>query len=214
MSGDRGKQKSLAKHKKKRELARKKEDQRRLAAPSLTESLIRRASTFPHGPTYISSTWRDESEAMPPLVSVVVTRQMPDGTLLPAVALVDRTCLGIKNGFPSRPVTRFELEGLLARIGESQGGMEACELLVAQSVVYHALDYARSLGFQPNRDFAEPLFGPRPDALLMTPHARPERPIYVSGPDDDVELILAQLNKVVGPGNYKMMAALTPALPG
>jgi hypothetical protein len=214
MSGDRGRQKSLAKHKKKRELVKKKEAQRRLAAPSLAESLIRRASTLPHGPTYISSNWSDDSQSIPSLVSIVVTRQMPDGTLMPGVALVDRTCLGVKNGFVGRPVTRSELDGFLARMDEAQGGMEACELLVAQSVVFHALDYARSLGFQPNPDFSEPFFGPRPDALLATPYCRPEKPIYVSGPDDDVGFVLAQLNKVVGPGNYELTAALTPGLLG
>ncbi len=37
--------------------------------------------------------------------------------------------------------------------------MVPCELAVAQSIVYNALDYAASLGFEPHPDFPEPLFG-------------------------------------------------------
>jgi hypothetical protein len=210
MPADRGHQKSLAKHKKKRELAKKTAQQRRLSAPSATELLMRKALTYPQGPTYISSNWRDTSELMPPLVSVVVTRQLPDGTLVPGVAMVDRTCLGVKNAFMGRPVARVELDEFLERMSEAHGGMEPCDLLLAQSVVYHALDYARSLGFLPNPDFPEPLFGPRPTALLATPYHKPERPIYVSGPDDDAAMILAQLDKAVMPGNYEVSAGVTP----
>jgi len=137
---------------------------------------------------------------------VLVTRNGPSSIVVPALALCDRTCLGIKNAFVAKPILDVELGPMVARIGAAhQAGMMECDPLLAQSVVFHALDYARSLGFAPHKDFPEPLFGPRPANLLETPLGRPERPIYVSGPDDRVAQILAHLDATVGPGNYGFM---------
>ncbi len=123
--------------------------------------------------------------------------------MVPSIALVDRTCLGVKNAFVAKPIAEVELPAMLAQMGSTHpGGMVPCDWLVAQSVVLHAVDYARSLGFAPHRDFPEPLFGPRPEALLDTPLAHPARPFYVSGPDDAVARVIAQLDAAVGPGNY------------
>ena len=64
---------------------------------------------------------------------------------------------------------------------------------------------SRSLGFEPHPDFHEPAVGPRPAQLLDTPFARPSRPYYVSGPDDDAEAILRRLDRSVGRGNYDFL---------
>jgi hypothetical protein len=144
---------------------------------------------------------------MPSLVTVVLTRRLPSGQLLPLMALVDRTCLGLKNGIISPPIADWQLPALLQRIGGPYGGMEPCEPLVAQSVIFHAVDYARSLGFSPHPDLPLSLLGPRPEQLVDTPLCRPEQPIYVSGPDDNVPRILATLDRAVGRGNYRMLAA-------
>jgi len=194
-------QKRQEKHKKRRELARRRDQDRaaRLALPTNKTRLIQRASSFPHGPAFISPEWRESSDAIPGLVSIVVTRRAPSGLLVPGLALVDRTCLGVKRGFVGRPATPLELMDFLNEMARGHGDdMEQCDLLVAQSVLYHALDFARSLGFAPDPDFPEPLFGPRPEALLDTPRARPSRPIYVPGPDDDELAIVAKLHRAVG----------------
>ena len=195
-----GHQRQQEKRKKRRELARRREKDRaaKLALPTGPMKLIQRASTFPHGPTFISPEWRDEGADLPGLVSIVVTRVAPSGVLVPGFALVDRTCLGVKNGFVSRPEDPMHLRGLLDVIEKAHGAIEPCDLLVAQSVLYHAIDFADSLGFAPHRDFPELLFGPRPQVLLDTPLARPPRPLYASGPNDDVARILGQLRLAVG----------------
>ena len=195
-----GKQKRQEKHKKRRELARRRDRDRAtsLALPRSEARLIHRASSFPHGPSFISPEWRDLSEDFPGLVSILVTRRAPGGVLVPGFALVDRTCLGVKNGFVGRPANPLELIDFVAEIAEAHGDMEQCDVLVAQSVLYHAIDFARSLGFAPHRDFPEPLFGPRPEALLDTPLSRPSRPVYVPGPNDDVSRIIRQLDRAVG----------------
>jgi hypothetical protein len=93
----------------------------------------------------------------------------------------------------------------LSRRGDT---LVPCEPLVAQSVVFHALDYAHGLGFSPHPDFARALFEPRPAVLLDTPGAHPERPMYCSGPNDDVASIRRRLDEAVGPGNYDFLIEL------
>jgi len=206
MPASHGKQKQREKQKKKREAARRKQ----AARPNLLDvgqaAIVREAALLPVGPCFISSDWRDADRARPRLVSVVVTRKAPGRFVVPSLALVDRTCLGVKDAFVARPMPEIELLAFVASVGEAHGvGMEPCELLVAQSVVFHAVDYARSLGFEPHRDFPEPIFGPRPAALLDTPIARPEKPFFVPGPDDDVPRILAHLEGKLGAGNFDFM---------
>jgi hypothetical protein len=142
----------------------------------------------------------------PELVTVLVSRQIGGGKLLPELVLVDRTCLGVKNAFVMRPMTASELNEAVREISEGDP-LRACEPSVAQSIVFHALDYARTLGFNPQRDFEPALFEPRPDPLLDTPLSRPERPTFVSGPDDDVARILRQLEASVGSDGYDFAVA-------
>ena len=124
------------------------------------ELLLAAGARAPFGPCYVSADWEDPEQAA--LVTLVVTRRLPDERLVVGIALIDRTCLGIKDGYFQGPWTEDELEEYLEQIGMPHGGMKACELLVAQSITYRAVDYARRLGFAPHRDFPEPLFGPPP----------------------------------------------------
>jgi hypothetical protein len=187
--------------KKKRDLAKKKARAALERRPDPEERLLRAAARSPFGPCYINTGWQLEEE-LPGLVSVVVTRRLPDGDLVPGVALVDRTCLGIKSAHARDKVTDDEFQDLIADMDAAQGGMEPCEPLVAQSVVYHAADYARRLGFTPDPDFPELLFGPRPAELVDTPLRDAARPIYVRGPRDDVQGIVSQLVTAVGADGF------------
>jgi hypothetical protein len=199
-----GKQKQREKQKKKREVARRRNAAR--PGPSFNQaSLLRQAAQLPHGQAYVSADFAHEHLNPPRLVSVVLTREAPGGIVLGALALVDRTCLGVKNAFVAEPMLAHKFGGFLAEVGRAhEGGMVPCELAVAQSIVFHAIDYAASLGFEAHPDFPEPLFGPRPEVLVETPHAHPTRPFWVRGPDDDVEEILATLDESVGEGNYSV----------
>ncbi len=204
-----GQQKKHEKHKKKRQAVVRQHPTRHPQLDLSPAAILRQAALLPPGPSFISGDWKVADEAQPRLVSVVITRQAPAGMLIPALMLVDRTCLGVKNAFVAKPMREAELESFLAQVGQAHEiGMVACNLLVAQSVVLHAVDYARSLGFSPHRDFPEPLFTPRPAELLDTPLARPARPVYVSGPDDPIARIVARLDAAVGSGNYERMVRL------
>ncbi|MEO8181368.1 MAG: hypothetical protein ABI895_21230 [Deltaproteobacteria bacterium] len=199
---DRRRQLKLQKAKNRRALAKRKLDAQSL--PVARSALIERACRAPFGPCWVSVALQDEDPEQRALISVIVTRRLA-GQLLPIVALVDRTCLGVKNAFVGRPQSELEIEAWIDNLAERGDPLEKAELLLAQSVIYHAIDYARSLGFEPHRDLVLRLIGDRPAALLDTALARPERPSYVSGPDDDVASIVARLDASVGRGNYDVI---------
>lgn len=206
MSQERRRQKKLEKHRRKRAEVKRAARQRvPLGVDARARRLIHAAAGRPFGPAYVSAGFRDEEFAM--LVVVALTRQLPDGRLLPALALVDRTCLGIKNATVLPPCSgQYELERTLQDRCGSAGPMEPCDPLLVQSIVFHAIDYAESLGFKPHREFPAELFGPRPPQLLETPLAHPAQPIYISGPHDNAVQIMQQLRARVGE-NFRFLVS-------
>src|SRR5688572_220270 len=196
-------QKKLEQKRKKRDLAKKKARVLAARKPKPLVLIAGAAARAPFGPCYVSAGWDDENE--PHLVTVVVTHRLPDSRLVAATALVDRTCLGIKDANLDGPMDEDELDELLDIFSEAHGAMEECDLLLAQSIVFHGLDYARQLGFPPHRDFDERLFAPRPPELMETAWRNEKRPLYVLGPHDDIEGIIARLDAAVGAENYDIV---------
>ena len=76
-------------------------------------------------------------------------------------------------------------------------------LTLAQDLVLGAVDYARSLGFDPHRDFytAKPHLGnwQPPSRIRFGLHGRP---YFQQGPYDNPTRVMRTLDRSVGPGNY------------
>lgn len=218
MTTNRAHQKRLEKRKKERELAKRHARARAREAtfPTSMAGMARRGAEHPFGPAFMSASWREDADehAEPSLVAVVVTRILPDGDFVAGSFLVDRTCLGVKDAFVDGPLSRGKLDGILERMARAHaGGVEEVAVHDAQSVVLHAVAFARSLGFAPHADFAYAriVLG-EPDTLLDTPLSRPSRPIYVAGPRDDVARIEAQLDRVDGRYAADLVAFAEPLL--
>jgi len=193
MSGNRGQSKALERQKRKRaELKKKHAAAQNALKPS---ALLRRASDFPIHRAYLGSAWRESDEYMPGLVSAVITRRAPGG-LLVGTALIDRTCLGVKDAYGTM-MNEIEFGQYLRQMQEHDT-MEQVEPSTCLSVVHHAIDFARKLGFEPHRDFSPGMFEPRPEQLEDTPLSKPSRPFYAAGPSDNVGLVLATLRAAVG----------------
>jgi hypothetical protein len=193
--------KQLEKKRKSRELTKRKAKALAAKRPSPLELLVRSASRTELARCFVSAGWSELE--MPALVQLLVTRPLPSGDVAAATVLVDRTCLGVKDAHVFGSMDLRVVDELVEGLAEVHGGMEECEPLFAQSIVFHALDYARSLGFSPHEDFVEELFGPRPETLVDTPWSRPSRPIYVPGPRDDTRRILTRLTKAVGVDGFE-----------
>lgn len=180
-----------------RKLARKKS--KRMLSVAGQKDVVK----LPYGPCFMNVEWREEGESRS-LVSVVVTRLLLDGRILASLVLVDRTCLGIKNAYKPEIYTVDQLSDRLVILDDVHR-MEQVESAEALSVIHHAVAYAKNLGFDPHGDFRSEIFEPRPAPLLDTPHANDAKPYYFSGPDDNVEYILRQLDERLGRDNYEYM---------
>lgn len=205
---DRKQQLKKQKAKTKREEVRRKNGAR--ALPTNPKALIARALGAPFGPCWVSTALDEPNEEGPVLITIVISRRV-GGLLLPCIVLVDRTCLGVKNAFTVALQTELDLDRLLLQLAANGDPLRPADLLLAQSVIFHALDYARSLGFEPHRDFVAGLIGERPTELLETPLCRPERPLYISGPDDDVARIISRLDARVGRDGYDLVEGIDEA---
>ncbi len=179
-------QKKLERHKKRREAKQRKPE-------TFAWSKVPR-SRF--GRCWVSAALYDDDDGLPSLVHVLVTRNV-GRRCVAGLALVDRTCLGVKDATVFRFDDELQVSDLVDRI-ERMDPLTPCEPSVAQSVVFHALDYAASLGFEPHPDFDQRVFEPRPEALVDTPLSSPERPYYVAGPNDRVSRNIATLRASVG----------------
>ena len=199
MPSHRGHQKKLEKKKKQRLAVQR--DVRAANVAATPKAVERLAAASPFGPAFMSAGWRSDDEKDPALVSLILSRALADGTFMVEMCLVDRTCLGIKNAYVTGPLSRSGLEDMVNRLQEAHvEGVDEVSPLEAQSVIFHAPDYAASLGFAPHRDYVPALVGTRPETLVDTPLARPQRPVFVPGPDDDVARIVGVLTAKVGTG--------------
>jgi len=167
---------------------------------------VKLARSAPLGPAWISkNVWEEDA---PGPVTVMITRRLPGRRFAAAVVHVDRTCLGVKHALVLEPLSEQEIGERAASMGEKRVPLARCEPEFAQSVVFHAVSYARARGFEPHRDFEPGLFEPYPTPLIDTPLAKPRRPLYIPEPGDDAEEVLGvigQLDARVGRENYDLI---------
>lgn len=153
--------------------------------------------------------WLDADD-LPPLAmgaglaSVAVAREH-DGTEVSVCGyLVDTYCQGVKNAIPPTMVDRRHLTDFLDEFFRSYTSPPLpAPLTLAQNLVFGAVDYARTLGFDPHPDFriAKPHLGPwQPPSAIQ--FGLDGKPFFQQGPYDNPARILRTLDRSVGPGNY------------
>jgi hypothetical protein len=169
------------------------------------------AGRWPLYEVLLAPTWRDTTK----LASVWVARCAPESTKFAvAYMLVDLGCLGVKSAI----VRRFSSLDGYAEFREQAmvtQEMKPADLDLVAKILYTAVDYAASLGFQPDYVFnqAEHLLSGAQPELCPTPVpvGGPEgKPLYVNGPYDDVDRIIATLRRTVGDGNFDYLIQLAP----
>jgi hypothetical protein len=141
------------------------------------------------------------------LFTVVVARQAAYNRISVCSYLVDIWCLGVKNALGPRKMNADAYTEFV-RVGSENylDGYSEITLEQAQAIIFSAIEYARTLGFEPHRDFkaAEAHLG-HWDGKLRIQCGYQGRPRYVEGPYDNVARILKTLDESVGPGNYGVL---------
>ncbi len=145
------------------------------------------------------------------LCQVIVARQERN-RLLVGSYLVDHWCLGVKDTIPPRKMGTREFQLFVESCGGRFGEpFVDITLEQAQAIVYGAVDYARSLGFEPHRDFntkAQIHLGLRPETLISIEFGEKGQPFFICGPNDNADRVIKTLQASVGEGNFHYLAAI------
>lgn len=140
---------------------------------------------------------------------VMVVRQCPNGLYAVGIFLIDTLCLGVKDCF-MRTVTPYQFIDLLEKIEEIMP-MDSVPPSYVATFVHKAVDYAKSLGFDPRGDYQvvkEFLKDVSLDLSLVFTFGEKGEPVYVREPHDSQEFantVLEKLNSTVGEGRYQVI---------
>jgi hypothetical protein len=197
-------------------LARKKKKRsQRTGPPSRTARsriLPSSAGDWPLKEVWLAKEWQDTRQ----IIQVMVARRGPDGQIGVGAFVVDLGCLGVKNAYGYQ-INPIEYRDQLKEMKSNQKMVKADLNLVAK-ILREAIAYAESFGFKPHRDYrqAAPILGNAdPDACdEEIPLGYEGKPLYISGPYDNVSAIMAKLQRAVGPDGFTYLAHLDGPPPG
>ncbi|GCF08577.1 hypothetical protein [Dictyobacter arantiisoli] len=165
-------------------------------------TIIREARNYPVYECWISADWKAGSG----LVQLIVARQQPDGMISCGVYLVDKYCLGLKNTFIRINYSKQRYEDEVVEPVDERTPLEKCSLELAQQMIYGAIAYADQFGFSPDNDFNLSQFLLTPRGELPEPYqiefGQKGKPLFIAGPHDNATVIINQLERTAGPGNF------------
>jgi len=198
---DRHRQQKLMKKHRKDKLRRKARAGGSFSGAAAERKRILEARGYPIHECLLAPDWQEHG-----LSQILLSRVQPDGNIVTGVYLVDILCLGVKNTFAHANFSESTYRAKLRDpIVEAQG-LEACPPDLAHTIIYGAIDFARRFGFQPHRDFELTRHVLEERGVLSVRHdvqfGRNGKPLYISGPHDDVGSIERQLRASAGEGNF------------
>lgn len=193
--------------KKRRKEQAKKKQRNRAAATSGPVAALARAHAYPIHECLINPDWQETRMA-----HIAVARKQSDTQVMYGVYLIDLGCLGVKNAFCNADVPMSKYQELRDHFQEKYGSVRAIPPSLAHQIVYEGLDYANNIGFKPHEDFALARRVLEPREAFSFDHdvefGLDGQPYYVSGPNDNVGRIMDHLERRLGPGNFKFLAAV------
>ena len=179
----------------------------RQSATTSPESILHEARTFPVLECWISEQWKGGSG----LVQILLARQQPNRKICCGSYLIDQYCLGLKDTFAKTNLSPDRYQELYERM-DDRLKMTKCTIELAHQMIYASIDYAAQFGFQPQSDWAQSQYVLEPRGELEESYqltfGKNGKPFFISGPYDNVEQIIKQLDKTAGPGNYDVLMNL------
>jgi hypothetical protein len=173
-------------------------------------ALLRQAGNWPLHEVLLTGEWAEEGA----IIQIVVARRSPQDQIAAGVFLVDLGCLGVKNAFARLFESHHDYQEIVRDMRSMQTMLPADLNLIAK-ILDEGVNYARSLGFEPNPDYgqAKRILGEAdPKACsVRIPLGGPEgKPFFVAGPYDNVDRILAKLTKAAGPDGFHYLVPIGP----
>lgn len=190
--------------------AAKRKQKRTSVKPRLTggRALLRASSGWPLHECLLTKTWQKPGE----IIQILVARRSPTGQIAVGTFLVDLGCLGVKSAFAALFDSQREYERELRSGMMARQAMVKTDLNLVAKIIREAIAYADELGFRPDPDYR--------DAMLVLGDADPEackvsiplgkdgKPFFVAGPYDDVDRIMAKLERKLGPDGFHFLVPL------
>jgi len=195
-------QKSLLK-KKRKDKDRKTKQSEMLSGVKSSKNIIKNARELPVHECLINPQWKEEGMA-----SILISRKQTDGKLAFGTFMLDTFCLGLKNTFCNANIPLDEYENTLKEKMYSLTSYIECDINLAHQIIYGAIDYARELGFKPQKDFKLSRYIlEEPSEKYSAAHlefGKDGKPFYIAGPDDNVDYIIRKLSERVGVENFNL----------
>lgn len=199
-------QKSLLK-KKRKDKDRKNWKSEMLDDVKSSKSIIKNARVLPVHECLISPQWKEEGMA-----TILISRKQTDGKLAFGTFMVDTFCLGLKNTFCNANITLDEYENTFKEKIYRLTSYIECDIDLAHQIIYGAIDFARELGFEPQKDFKLSRYIlEEPSEKHSSAHlefGKDGKPFYIAGPDDNAEHIIRKLSMKIGDGNFNFTAPM------
>jgi len=163
------------------------------------------ARTLPIEACLITEDWKNAG-----ICNVIIARRHKKGNLTIGLYLVDIYCLGLKDTSYRFGISTDEFD----YFKKSLGGIIECDYVLAHNIIYGGIAFAGDYGFKPHKDFAVTQFILEEDTedveLIDIDFGLNGLPCFMRGPYDDnikVRNIEANLERIAGPGNYKILDA-------
>lgn len=211
-------QKKLARHKKKRANVQRVHGRGSLvddqARTEFMKKLVREAPTFPEGPCFIASTWRDQNASR--VFPVAITRRLSPEMLVMVIYLVDLGCFGLKDAILTVPFEEGRIDELLQNLASvAKASIEKVPNAVASAVIRKAIAWGAEHGFAPEPEDTELLtfLSPAGDEEVEVTVGRSGKVVYEPDPEEDTKPIVQKLVQTVGPDGFVVVLPKKPAEP-
>lgn len=154
------------------------------------DEILKGADKFPIHECLIADTrWQQHGLAV-----LYICRSVLDCRYACAFYMVDTYCLGVKNTFAKVNLDRDRMLDFRRQI-EQKHALMPYDYEDARSLILGAIDYAASLGFQPNEDWRDSRYMVEADRPYTRKFkfGKDGKPLYIQGPNDDARSIMAKL---------------------
>lgn len=167
-------------------------------------ALVHQSADFPVAHCWVDPSWKTHG-----LASVFVSRQLPNGKLVIGVYLVDTLCMGVKSTFCNANLSVVEVQKMLSA---NPVPVEPIEYEDARSLVLGGLEYARSVGFEPDPSWKDSRYVIEADKPFAAKYefGQDGRPVYISGPFDDPETFTDAQIEALQLGQQAQLKPKTP----
>lgn len=171
---------------------------------SLSQKELASANRYPVYECQISDNWQESG-----LAYIWLSRKTPLH-ILTGTFLVDIKCLGLKDTYITGFRTEWEYrehKNITMQTFRRSFRLKDCSVSLIHTIIYGGIAYAGQFGFEPHKDFKQTKYLLNKDTKRgeSVKFGEGDKPLYISGPNDNVEKILQKLTISVGKDGFQFI---------